>query len=195
LVTIENFNIRVRNPNVIMTVETNPEVMAILYRYCSHRMSGSDYLLKSEAISFTDSDFYVSNTAGIFKGSNIQYFNEFAEFTGIEVIPAFCFSGCTLLKEITLPESIKEIKQSAFNNVGLDSLTIPMNVETINQQAFESANITTFAVDNRNLKFCSRGGNIYLGIRPETLYILAPKITEYTMPEETTSVYADGAET
>lgn len=195
LVTVENFNIRVRNPNVIMTVETNPEVMAILYQYCSHRMSGSDYLLKSEAISFTDSDFYVSNTAGIFKGSNIQYFNEFAEFTGIKVIPAFCFSGCILLKEITLPDSIKEIKQSAFNNVGLDSLTIPMNVGTINQQAFESAKITTFTVDNRNLKFCSRGGNIYLGIRPETLYILAPGITEYVMPEETIAVFEDGAET
>ena len=178
-----------------MTIETNPEVMPILYQYCSHRMSGSDYLLKSEAVTFTESDFVVDNITGIFKNSNIKYFNEFAEFTGIEAIPQFCFAGSASLKEITLPESIKEIKQSAFSNVGLDSLTIPMNVDTINQQAFESSKITTFAVDNRNLKFCSRGGNIYLGIRPETLYILAPGITEYEMPEMTLSVYGDGAET
>jgi hypothetical protein len=178
-----------------MTVETNPEVMAILYKYCSHRMSGSDYLLKSEAITFTDSDFIIDNITGIFKGSNIQYFNEFKEFTGVESIPSFCFSGSILLKEITLPDSIKEIKQSAFNNVGLDSLIIPMNVDSINQQAFESAKITTFTVDNRNLKFCSRGGNIYLGIRPEILYILAPGITEYVMPAETVAIFEDGAET
>ena len=97
-----------------MTVETNPEVMTVLYKYCSHRMSGSDYLLKSEAVTFTDSDLYVDNITGIFKGSNIQFFNEFKEFTGIKVIPSFCFSGCMLLKEITLPESIKEIKRIVF---------------------------------------------------------------------------------
>ena len=195
LVTVKNFNIRVRNPNVIMTVETNPEVMAILYKYCSHRMSGSDYLLKSEAVTFTDSDLYVDNITGIFKGSNIQFFNEFEEFAGIKVIPSFCFSGCASLKEITLPESIEEIKQSAFQNSGLDSVVIPMNVDTIDQQAFESAKITSFTVDNRNLKFCSRGGNIYIGIKPEILYILAPAITEYTMPSETISIFGDGSET
>ena len=195
LVVIEDFNIRVRNPNVIMTTETNPEVMTVLYKYCSHRMSGPDYLLKSEAVTFTDSDLYIDNTTGIFKGSNIVYFNEFKEFTGINVIPSFCFSGCTLLKELTLPENLIEIKQNAFQSVGLESLVIPMNVNVINQQSFEAAKITSFTVDNRNLKFCSRGGNIYIGIKPETLYILAPNITEYVMPEETIAVYGDGAET
>ena len=181
MVTVKNFNIRVRNPNVIMTVETNPEVMAVLYKYCSH--SRFRLFIKKRLHLLIQICMLI--TLQVFlKEVIFNSFNEFEEFTGIKVIPSFCFSGCALLKEITLPESIEEIKQSAFQNSGLDSVVIPMNVDIIDQQAFESAKITSFTVDNRNLKFCSRGGNIYIGIKPEILYILAPAITEYTMPSE-----------
>ena len=36
-----------------------------------------------------------------------------------------------------------------------------------------------------------KDGNLYMGARPYTLYTVAPGKTEYTMPEETTSVFTE----
>lgn len=64
-------NIRVKNPNVVMSIETNPEVLTVLYKHCRGKMSDETFLLKDEAKLFTSDDFYVDNSSGIFKNSNI----------------------------------------------------------------------------------------------------------------------------
>lgn len=186
-------NVSVVNPNVIMTMETNPEVLTILYNKCSHRMSGPDYLLKTEADKFTNSDIYVDATNSIFTGSGIIHFEEFEYFTNLTKIPAFCFSGCGKLKEVIIPENVETIGLNAFQNTILTTIYIPRKVKLIDQRAFSYCKqLTNIVVDNFNTTYCSSEGSLYMGAKPYTLYMVAPGLTEYVMPENTTSVYGDG---
>lgn len=186
-------NVSVVNPNVIMTMETNPEVLTILYNKCSHRMSSSEYLLRTEAELFTDSDIYIDATNSIFTGKSITHFEEFEYFTGLTKIPAFCFSGCTLLTKLVLPENVESIGLNAFQNTALSSLHIPRKIKTIDQGAFSFAKqLTDITVDNYNSMFTSDGHSLYKGIGFDALYVVAPGLTEYIMPAETISVYGDG---
>lgn len=174
-----------------MTMDTNPEVLTILAD--TGKLENSAYMLKQEAEEFTDSDIYVDNTNSIFTGKDITSFTEFQYFTNIKTIPAFCFSGCTKLKEIVLPESVTTIKLNAFQNTGLETIYIPAATINIDLRSFSYCkSLTNIEVDAFNTKYCSEGGSIYVGARPYTLYTVAPGLTEYTMPEETTSVYGDG---
>ena len=53
--------------------------------------------------------------AGVFSGSRLYTsFDEFRFFTRITEIPANCFSGCALLKRISLPDGVKSIGEKAF---------------------------------------------------------------------------------
>lgn len=182
-------NVRVVNPNVIMTLDTNPEALRILYAYCSHRMSSPNYLLKTEAETFENSDFYVNGTTGIFSKSNVIHFEEFEYFTKITTIPAYCFDGCINLVEIVLPENIETISARAFQNTKLNTIHLPRKVKNLDKTAFISSNeLTSISVDFENTTYYSTGGNVYMGARAYTLYIIAPGLTEYTMPDETTAV-------
>lgn len=186
-------NVSVVNPNVIMTMETNPEVLTILYNKCSHRMSSSEYLLRTEAELFTDSDIYIDATNSIFTGKSITHFEEFEYFTGLTTIPAFCFSACSSLTKLALPENVESIGLNAFQNTILTNLHVPRKVKTIDQGAFSFAKqLTGITVDNYNSMFTSDGHSLYKGIGFDVLYVVAPGLTEYTMPVETTSVYGDG---
>lgn len=186
-------NVSVVNPNVIMTMDTNPEVLQTLWNKCSHRMSSPNYLLKTEAALFTDEDIYVDGTNSIFTSTIITHFDEFQYFIKLTKIPAFCFSSCSKLTSIILPENIKSIGLNAFQTTSLSYIYIPASTTQIDMRAFNySKNLTNIEVDNFNTVFCSRDGNLYMGARPYVLYTIAPGKTEYTMPEETTSVYGDG---
>ena len=186
-------NVSVVNPNVIMTMETNPEVLTILYNKCSHRMSGPDYLLKTEAESFTDSDIYVDSTNSIFTGSTIVHFEELEYFTNLTKIPDFCFSGCNKLKQVVIPENIEIVGLNAFQNTIITTVYIPRKVKSVDQRAFNYCKqLTNIVVDNFNTTYCSDNGSLYIGAKPYTLYMIAPGLTSYTMPEDTLSVYGDG---
>ena len=190
VVSSTSMNINVVNPNIIMAMDTNPEVLTILM---NHGLAKGEYLLKSDAEAITDSDIYVDGTHSIFTGSEITHFEEFQYFTGLTTVPAFCFSGCGKLTEIVLPENIKTIKLNAFQNTALTSIYIPALVNNIDLRAFSySKQLTNIKVDNFNTTYCSTNGCIYVGARPYVLYTVAPGLTEYVMPEETISVYGDG---
>jgi hypothetical protein len=108
-------------------------------------------------------------------------------------IPAFCFSGCSKLTEIVIPENIETIELNAFQNTALRTFYIPKKTRLIDQRAFNYCKqLTNIVADNFNAIYCSRDGSLYIGSKPYTLYIVAPGLTEYVMPEETTSVYGDG---
>jgi hypothetical protein len=184
-----NLTIRVVNPDIIMAMDTNPEVLTVLI---NHGLANGEYLLKSEAAAITDSDIYIDGTTSIFTGTNITHFDEFQYFTGLTTIPAFCFSGCGLTS-ITLPENIESIKLNAFQTTKLTEIYIPARTTSIDQRAFSySKQLTSIVVDNFNTMYCSQGGSLYIGAKPYTLYTVAPGLTEYVMPEETIRVYGEG---
>lgn len=184
-------NVNVVNPNVIMTNETNPEVLAVLYS--TGKLASSEYLLKSEAASFTDSDFYVDINNSIFTGNTtITHFEEFVYFTGITTLQYNCFSDCVKMTEIVLPNSLRTIKRSSFSRTGLTSITIPEYVSNIEVDAFVYADkLKEILVDDLNPTYVSENGCVYIDYL-STLYLIPPGITSYIMPELTTSVYGEG---
>ena len=182
--------LNVVNPDIIMAMDTNPEVLTILME---RGLAKGEYLLKSDAKAITNLDIYVDDTHSIFTSSNITHFEELQYFTGLTTIPAFCFSGCGKLEKITLPETIKSIELNAFQNTALTYIYIPASTTNIDLRAFSySKQLINIDVDNYNTVFCSKDGNLYVGARPYTLYTIAPGALEYIMPEETTNVYGDG---
>lgn len=192
ILTTVTTKISVVNPNVIMTMETNPEVLTILAK--TGKITG-EYLLKQDAAKFTEEDFYVDGTNSIFTSSNIKSFDEFEYFTGIKKIQAFCFSGCSNLKSIKLPNSITTIGLNAFQNSGLSYIYIPSTTTNIDVRAFiYSKQLTNIEVDRFNTMYYSIDGCMYMytGAKPTTLFMVAPGLTNYVMPEETTGIYGDG---
>ena len=147
-------------------------------------------MLKTEAEQFTDSDIYVNNINSIFTGSNITHFEELEYFTALTKIPDFCFSGCSKLKEVVIPENIETIELNAFQNTILTNVYIPRKVKSIDQRAFiYCKQLVNIIVDNFNTTYCSNNGSVYIGARPYTLYMVAPGLTEYVMPEQTKNIY------
>lgn len=61
------------------------------------------------------------------------------DFPEYDHIPASMFKGCTSLKQVSLPDGLNEIWESAFENcVSLPSLSIPETVSKIYQSAFST---------------------------------------------------------
>lgn len=91
------------------------------------------------------------NISGIFNNTDIQYFDEFKYFTGIEYIGGSGsqtdlinnFINCTKLKVLTFPPNIKKILYGAITRTGLETLIVPPSVTYIQSEAF---------VSNPNLK-------------------------------------------
>lgn len=51
---------------------------------------------------------------------------------GIQVLGSDAFSDCLLLKNVTLPSTLKEIRDFAFNNcVSLKTITLPKHMDLI----------------------------------------------------------------
>jgi hypothetical protein len=181
-------NVNVSNPDIIMTSETNPEVMKILYE--SGISNNEHYLLKSEAALITDDDLYPSVNNSVFKSKkSIVTFNEFKYFTGVTKVGAYSFSECTNLKSITLPRSIKRIESYAFSNTDIRSIEIPVNVDFIDQSAFDgNENLTSISVGLGNVTYLAENNCIYTNAG-STLYIIAPGLKEYVMRDETQKLY------
>lgn len=59
------------------------------------------------------------------------------------------FKGCTELKEISLPNSIKTIGYYAFEGSGIQSIKLPSKLETISERAFgDCKNLTSVTIPN-----------------------------------------------
>ncbi len=62
------------------------------------------------------------------------------EANGIETLTHGMFSGCSSIKEIEIPESIKTVESDAFISTRLIHLTIPSGVQSIENQALWGCN-------------------------------------------------------
>lgn len=149
LVAEEIKTINLANPDVIMTFDSNPEVLNVLYN--AELCASDKYLLKSDAQKITS---FVKNGESVFKNSNIKKFNEFKEFTGFRILSKGSFDECQMLSEITLPENLITIEESAFNNcTSLTEINIPRQVNSLDQGAFKNCAISKIIVDPDNIVY------------------------------------------
>lgn len=65
---------------------------------------------------------------------------------GITEIPSLCFSNCGKITEITIPESVTSIGESAFSGTSLKNLEIPNGVQTIGKAAFSNTRLVSVSV-------------------------------------------------
>ena len=142
--------VSVLNPDILMTNKSNPEVMKIMY--AKKLAANSTYMTKAEAAAVLDSDLQPgsSYSTAIFANSSIKSFNEFAFFTSITSVPAYCFYQCQQLNSIKLPPQITKIGNHSFYRAGLRissgiyehlSITIPTSVTTIQTPYLRALNI------------------------------------------------------
>ena len=107
-------------------------------------------------------------------------FNEFELFTSVTSIPDNFFWGCTGLKEITLPASLKTIGFYAFDNTSLESIHIPASVTEIGLSAFGNCNIT---LDENNSSFTLEDGVLYNINKTRIVAFDSNRTGHYDIPE------------
>lgn len=93
-------------------------------------------------------------------------------------IPNYCCQGCSSLTEITLPEAVKTLGTSCFQETALTSITIPNSVTTIYASAFQDV------VDLTYVKMSSSLTRIYQKAFYVTSY-QASKLLEIDFSEST----------
>ena len=169
----EDTNIVYYSPydKIIMTSESNPEVMKVCY---------------NQGWAASPSEMYASEAAKVksigtaFNGGHYGYdglikstfsFDEFKYFTGVTsiVTNAFrlskivsitipdsvtsigdsAFNRCFSLTSVTIPDSVTSIEGNAFSYCsGLTSVTIPDSVTSIGRYAFYSSSLTSITIPN-----------------------------------------------
>lgn len=117
-----------------------------------------------------------------------------------EEIPMNCFAGCSELKTITLPSTLKKIGISAFQGSGIESIAIPEGVTQMGCYAFryckELKSITLpstlTVIDNSTFEQCSSLTSIELSEGLESIYRLAfmgcSALTSINLPHTVTSI-------
>lgn len=111
-------------PDIIMTQESNPEVLAVCYAqgWCA----SEDYMTLAEAAAVTN-----NQLGGKFRATNIVHFDEFQYFTGITSLTYNAFLDCQYLKSIKLPYGITTLNNLALSNTALKEIELPDSVTTL----------------------------------------------------------------
>ena len=137
------------NPDAIITIADSKAMAVCVEKWDT---DGDGKLSKAEAAAVTD----IGNT---FKGNTeLTSLDMLQFFTGLTTIPQSAFSGCTSLKSIRLPKTIKSIENYAFCYCyELTSLTIPASVTSIGAYEFEYChNLSEIIVEEGNTVYDSR---------------------------------------
>lgn len=130
--------------DVLMTTETNPEVLAVCYAqgWCKH----SNYMTKREAKKVTNLGTNINSA--FYRNTEIKHFDELQYF-GIRSFDQRAFQDCTALECITLPSSITNTPTYLFR--GCSSLKT-VNKTSIKSLASETFNgckrLTTYTFDS-----------------------------------------------
>ena len=186
---VEDTNIVHYNPYdlIIMTSESNPEVMKVCYN--QGWAKSPDEMHASEAAKVTSigtafKDLGVGSSSGD-SGSNISFtfsFDEFKYFTGVTSIDNNAFYSSNIVS-ITIPNSVTSIGYNAFETCkSLTSITIPNSITSIGFAAFEGCTSLTSitipdsvtSIDSNAFGNCSKLKEI------TCLATTAPSIMEYT---------------
>ena len=168
----------------------------------SENITFADAMTKAICVSNWDADkdgeLSISEASGVttlgnaFCKSQITSFDELRFFTGLSSIGKDAFSYSTV-KTITLPETIKSIKENAFLYCpSLTSITIPANVQSIGQNALSGCtSMTSITVDETNAFFCSVDDVLFNKDKTCLVQYPAAKGTEYTVPDGTLVIGRD----
>ena len=121
------------------------------------------------------------NTWGCINNVSVSNITETVDFIvpeGVNSIPASCFSSCTSLKTVKLPETITEIGSSAFNSCSdLVNINIPYGVTVIPARCFSQC---------RSLETVELSGSITkIG---EYAFQGCEKLTSIEIPANVTSI-------
>ena len=136
---------------------------------------------------------------------------------GVTSIGRYAFSGCTKMRNVTIPESIRSIGLEAFYNCrSLENVTIPEGVENIGANAFMychgltnvtipasvkniygrpfagCSNLTEIKVSSDNLAFCDEDGILYSKDMRDFYQFPAGKGGDFAIPESVQRI-ANGA--
>lgn len=180
LIATSSLIVNVVNPEVIMTYETNPKVLDILYN--AGLCPSNQYLLRSDAKKITS---FNIDGQSIFANSTITNFDELVEFTGISELTTNMFSNCRSLESLIIPDSVTTISAEAFLNcIALESIIIPKNVSALSQKAFSGCeNLIRLVVDANNVLYWSGDDGCIYKDFGSVLYMIAPGLREYIMPD------------
>ena len=136
----------VLNPNVIMTDETNPAVLSVMYN--NGLCANSTYMTRQEAQAVTDGTFNPTGTQSgsiFYNNTAITSFDEFRHFTGMTTLDAYAFYGCTKLASLKVPTTVVNFGtyccyrgSSSYVALTIDNL----NVETVASYAFRANSST-----------------------------------------------------
>lgn len=151
-----------QSEKVIMTKETNPEVLAICYAqgWCS----SEEQMTNKEAAK-------VSSISTIFKGTNIVRFDEFEYFTGVTELEAYAFR-CKNLESIKIPANVKYCYNPFYEASKLKSVIFSSDRKLISVTTLINSNplIETLHIPNS----CSE---------PNVLVAYAENLQELNIPD------------
>lgn len=107
-------------PDALMTIDTNPEVLAICYAqgWCAN----DKYMTYSEAAAVT------SIGTVFYNNKNIKHFEEFEYFTSVTSIANNGFRNCTNLLILKIPTSVTTIGNDAFRSSGITHMYVYGNL-------------------------------------------------------------------
>lgn len=130
----------VLSPDVIMTEDTNPAVLEVMYN--NGLCANSTYMTKAEAEAVTDGTFNPDGTQSgsiFYNNTAITSFDEFRYFTGMTTLDAYAFYGCTKMASLKVPSTVTNFGtyccyrgSSSYVALTIDSI----DVETVASYAF-----------------------------------------------------------
>ena len=125
----------------------------------------------------------VKDVSGVFQDNAvIETFDEFKCFTGLNDVPDYCFSSCTALRSIRIPQKSMRIGKMAFNHcTSLTHVELPEGVENLDDNAFNSCTSLTSIVVPKSV---SRIGN--------WLWVHCTSLKEVTFLRETPPDFSIG---
>ena len=130
----------VLSPDVIMTEDTNPAVLEVMYD--NGLCANAAYMTKAEAEAVTDGSFNPTGTQSgsiFYNNTAITSFDEFRYFTGMTTLDAYAFYGCTKMASLKVPGTVRHFGTYCISRgYASDTLTIEsVNIETIESSAFD----------------------------------------------------------
>ena len=118
-------------------------------------------------VSLKKADYYIYNYEGPFY--NCSSLKTATIEDGTTKILDHLFAGCTGLKNIEMPGTIKEIGNWAFYYTGFDNIIIPDNITRIGEQAFAHCSNLTNVTFSDTLLEILRGAFAYTGLESVVL--------------------------
>lgn len=166
----------VLSPDVIMTDETNPAVLEVMYN--NGLCANATYMTKQEAEAVTDGTFNPTGTETgsiFYNNTAITSFDEFRYFTGMTTLDAYAFYGCSKMASLKVPSTVIQFDEFCCARLGshVPLLIEEVSITTIKKQAFYSTN-------------SSGNGSIYINI--VNWYVLQTPTSAITLVLSSTTV-------